>query len=113
VAAKALAAPDSHAGKVYELNGPEAVSNAELAERISRVAGRTVKYVDIPEAAQRKSMLDMGMPRWQVDALLELQQYYVKGQGGQVTDVLPRLLGRPAIRLDAFLEEFKGSFRTE
>jgi uncharacterized protein YbjT (DUF2867 family) len=113
VAAKALASPESHAGKIYELNGPEAVSNAELAERISRVAGRIVQYVDIPEAAQRKSMLEMGMPQWQVDALLELQQYYVKGHGGEVTDVLPKLLGRPAIRLHEFLEEFKASFRNE
>jgi uncharacterized protein YbjT (DUF2867 family) len=113
VAANALAAPDSHAGKVYELHGPEAITNAELAERISRVAGRTVKYVDIPEAAQRKSMLDMGMPQWQVDALLDLQQYYVQGQGGEVTDVLPTLLGRPAKRLDVFLEEFKAGFRND
>jgi hypothetical protein len=39
-----------------------------------------------------------------------LQQYYTGGQGGDVTDVLPRLLGREPIRLDAFLAEFKSSF---
>jgi len=110
--AKALVSPEGHFGKTYELNGPEAVTFTQLADRISRACGRTVKFVDISEAAQRKSMLDLGMPEWQVNALLELQQYYTNGQGGEITDVLPRLLGRPPITLDQFLTEFKDSFRS-
>jgi uncharacterized protein YbjT (DUF2867 family) len=110
-AAKALIAPAEHAGKTYELNGPEAVSNDEIAARISRITGQTVSYVDIPEEAQRKSMLDLGMPEWQVTALLELQQYYVTGKCGAVTDVLPKLLGRPPITLDQYLNDFKDRFR--
>ena len=110
VAAKVLTSPSGHTGKIYELNGPEAVSNAEAAERISRVAGRPVRYVDIPEAAQRKAMQDSGMPEWQIAALLDLQRYYAEGQGGEVTDVLPRLLERPPKTLNEFLEEFKDSF---
>jgi uncharacterized protein YbjT (DUF2867 family) len=111
VIAKTLASPADHAGKTYELNGPEAVSYAELAARISKVANREVKFVDIPESAQRKVMLDAGMPEWQVNALLELQQYYLAGNGGNVTDVLPGLLGREPIHLDQFLQEFRDEFR--
>jgi uncharacterized protein YbjT (DUF2867 family) len=111
--ARALTSPSEHAGKTYELNGPEVVTFSEIAERISRVAGRPVRFVDIPESAQRKAMLDLGMPEWQVNALLELQQYYSGGKGGDVTDVLPRLLGRPPKKLDQFLEEFKDSFRSQ
>lgn len=113
VAAKALVSPSEHAGQTYELNGPEAVTYTEVAERISRVANRPVKFVDIPEAVQRKSMLDLGMPEWQVNALLELQQYYTNGQGGEVTDVLPQLLGRPPMKLDQFLAEFKDAFGSQ
>jgi uncharacterized protein YbjT (DUF2867 family) len=113
VAAKILLAPSEHSGKTYELNGPEAVSNDEVAERISRATGRTVKYVDIPEEAQRKAMLDAGMPEWQVKALLELQEYYVSGKCGDVTDVLPQLLGHAPRTLDRFLEENKESFRSQ
>ena len=112
-AAKILAAPAAHGEKIYELNGPEAVTNAELARRISRVAGRTVQFVDIPEAAQRKSMLELGMPEWQVDALLDLQRYYTGGQGGEVDDVLRNLLGRAPVTLDQFLSEFRESFREQ
>src|SRR5215467_9359649 len=62
VAAKALRG--GHDGRTYELNGPEALTCAEVAEKISRHAGITARYVDIPAEAQRKAMLEQGMPEW-------------------------------------------------
>jgi uncharacterized protein YbjT (DUF2867 family) len=106
-----LLSPEKHYGQTYELNGPEAVTYTELAARISRVAGKPVQYVDIPEAAQRKSMLDLGMPAWQVEALLELQQYYVSGKGGDLDQILAGLLQRAPRSLDAFLRESVSAFR--
>lgn len=109
-----LEEPSVHFGKTYELNGPEALSYAEIAERISRVAGRPVKYVDVPEEAQRKAMLEQKMPDWLVSALLDLQRYYtVERKGGEVTDVLERLLQRAPITLDQFLQENRESFRPQ
>jgi hypothetical protein len=58
-------------------------------------------------------MLDLGMPAWQVKALPELQQDYRNGQGGEVTDVLAALLGRPPVNLNQFLEECKDQFRSQ
>ena len=113
VAAKGLLSPGEHTGQIYELNGPEALSNADVAAKISHASARPVQYVDIPEAAQKKAMEDLGMPAWQVAALLELQQYYVSGKCAAVTDVLPKLLGRAPIRLDQFLEENKDAFRSQ
>lgn len=114
VIAKALNSPAEHAGKTYELNGPEAFTYAQIADRISRAVGRPVRFVDVPEEAQRKTMLDMGMPEWQITALLDLQQYYsILGKGGEVTHVLPDLLGRSPITLDQFLAECKDSFRSQ
>jgi uncharacterized protein YbjT (DUF2867 family) len=114
IVAKVLAAPQAHAGKTYELNGPEAVTYSQVAERISLATGSTVRFVDIPEDAQRKSMLDLGMPESQVTALLDLQRYYtVERKGGDVTPVTEQLLGRAALRLDQFLNENKDSFRNQ
>jgi uncharacterized protein YbjT (DUF2867 family) len=112
VAAKALAGGE-HCDKTYELNGPEALTYAELAEKISKYAGRPAQYVDIPSEAQRKAMLDQGMPAWQVDALLDLQEYYTSGKGATVDQLLPKLLGRPPITLDRFLTEFAADFRSQ
>jgi uncharacterized protein YbjT (DUF2867 family) len=110
VAARALRSSE-HEGRTYELNGPEALTCAEVAERISRHAGIAAQYVDIPAEAQRKAMLDQGTPDWQVTALLELQEYYTGGRGGALDGVLQGLIGRPPITIDQFLKEFAGQFR--
>jgi uncharacterized protein YbjT (DUF2867 family) len=112
VVAKALRGGE-HDGKVYELNGPEALTYSQVAEKISRHAGVPVRYVDIPEDAQRKAMLDQGMPEWQVTALLDLQRYYTGGQGCTVDTVLENLLGRPAVKKDQFLAEVASEFRPQ
>jgi uncharacterized protein YbjT (DUF2867 family) len=112
VAAKALQSRD-HDGKTYELNGPEALTCAEVAEKISRRAGVSAQFVDIPVEAQRKAMLDQGMPEWQVTALLDLQAYYTGGEGGTVDDLLQKLLGCSPNSMDQFLEEFAGEFRAQ
>ena len=109
VAAKALRGGE-HDAQTYELNGPEAWTYAEVAEKISRHAGISAKYVDISVEAQRKAMLDQGMPEWQVTALLELQEYYTGGKGGTRDGLLERLLGRPPARMGAFLGEYAGEF---
>ena len=112
VAVRALAG-GAHAGKTYELNGPEAISNQELAKRISKAAGRTVNYVDIPESAQREAMLGLGMPEWQVTALLELQQYYKQGGGAKTDGLLKTLIERAPVTLDQYLTVNAREFRDQ
>jgi uncharacterized protein YbjT (DUF2867 family) len=109
VAARTLTSP-GHAGKTYELNGPEALTYAEVAERITRASGRRVQYVDIPAAQQKQAMLDQGMPDWLVTALLDLQAYYTGGKGGEVDDVVSTILGRAPGTMNQFLAEFADSF---
>jgi uncharacterized protein YbjT (DUF2867 family) len=112
VAVKALAG-GAHSGKIYELNGPEAISNQELAKRISKAAGRTVSFVDIPESTQREAMLGLGMPEWHVAALLELQQYYKQGGGAKTDGLLKTLIERAPVTLDQYLTANAREFRDQ
>ncbi|HKW62965.1 MAG TPA: SDR family oxidoreductase [Candidatus Acidoferrum sp.] len=112
VAARSLEGGE-HSGKTYELNGPEALTCSEVAEKIAKHSSREVQYVDIPAQRQRQAMLDGGMPEWQADALLDLQAYYVKGKGGKIDNLLEQLIGRPPIKMDTFLAEFADAFRAE
>jgi len=73
VAAAILGEPGRHNGETYELNGPDALTNAEIAERISRIIGREVAFIDIPEEKQRQAMLGAGLPAWQADAILSFR----------------------------------------
>lgn len=111
VAAAQALTSSKHRGKTYELNGPEALTYGDLAEKISQASGRSVRYIDIPAEQQRQAMLDQGMAEWQVTALLDLQAYYTGGQGGAVDDVLANLLGRAPITMDQFVVEFSESFQ--
>jgi len=112
VAAKSLDGGE-HSGKIYELNGPEALTYSELAEKIAKHSGREVQYVDTPAERQRQAMLDHGLPEWHADALLDLQAYYLKGKGGKIDGLLEQLIGRPPITMDQFLAEFASEFRAE
>jgi len=112
-ATKILRSPAQHAGKIYELNGPEALSYAEVAEKISKATGRNVQYVDIPAGAQRKVLSDMGMPDFMITALLELQEYYASGKASKVDGTLESLIHRAPTKMDDFLKEFADQFREQ
>jgi len=56
-------------------------------------------------------MLGLGMPEWQVTALLELQDYYKGGKGGTPDGTLAGLLGRLPRTMDQFLAENAAAFR--
>jgi len=111
--AKILRSPAQHAGKIYELNGPEALSYAEIAQKISKATGRNVQYVDIPPDAQRKALLDMGMPDFMITALLELQEYYASGKASKVDGTLESLINRAPTKMDDFLKENADQFREQ
>ena len=87
MAARTLTSP-GHAGKTYELNGPEALTYREVAEKITQASGLRVQYVDIPVAQQKQAMLDQRLPEWLATTLLDLQAYYTSGKGGEVDDVV-------------------------
>src|SRR6266404_6357282 len=112
VAAMALTS-EGHATKIYELKGPEALTQDEIAKRIAERSGRAVSHVNIPQEAHQKAMLDLGMPEWQVKALIELQDYYVRGSAAAVDGLIAKLLGRPERTMDAFLTENAGEFREQ
>jgi len=112
-AARILRSPSQHAGKIYELNGPEPLSYAEVAEKISNATGRKVQYVDIPPDAQRKALSDIGMPDFMITALLELQEYYASGKASKVDGTLESLIDRAPTKMDDFLKESADQFREQ
>jgi uncharacterized protein YbjT (DUF2867 family) len=112
VAAKALTS-SALDGKTLELNGPETLTCEQVAQKITERTGVAARYVDIPLEAQRKAMLDQKMPEWQVTALIDLQQYYINGEGGDVDSTLKEILGRAPATLDQFLTESAAEFRSQ
>ena len=104
VAAEILLQPDAHDGKTYVLTGPEALSDAEVAAALSKVAGREIRYVNVPGEQLLQGQLDAGIPRWMAEHLVALEGVKAAGRAAETTSAVPDILGRPAESLAAYLE---------
>jgi len=67
----ALLRGGGHEGKRYDITGPEALTMTEIADRISRAIGRTIRYVAVSPQDRRRALLGAGLPPALVDALDE------------------------------------------
>lgn len=106
IAATALAAltEDGHAGKVYDLTGPEALSYAEAARIVSKATGETFTFVDIPPRECRADLLAAGIDAWFVDEILEWFALFRHGRVGGVSDAVETVSGRAPRALSDFVQ---------
>jgi uncharacterized protein YbjT (DUF2867 family) len=109
----ALLTGAGHEGDVYEVTGPEALSYHDVAAKVSKAMGRKVTYIDAPDDAVRKALLEAGLGEWLVSGLVGLYQDYrssgADGYAAQVTDAVERLTGRAPRSLDQLLAEAPGA----
>jgi uncharacterized protein YbjT (DUF2867 family) len=104
VAATALST-DAHAGNAYVLTGPEAISYADVAERLARILGRTITYKDVPIEVMRERLLATGMPEWHVNVQVDFSTALSAGHASAVTNTVEAVTGKPARTLEQFLRE--------
>lgn len=98
-----LLAGGGHDGETHDITGPEAITLAEAAARMSAASGRTITFHDqtLPEAYASRARYEA--PGWQVEAWVTTYTAIAAGDLAAVTDTVPRLTGRPATGLDDFL----------
>jgi uncharacterized protein YbjT (DUF2867 family) len=68
-----------HEGARIPMTGPEALTMADIAERISRAAGRTVRYVPISPEQRRQALMTHGIPAVIADTLDKQVKERLKG----------------------------------
>jgi uncharacterized protein YbjT (DUF2867 family) len=100
-----------HEGKIYPLTGPEALTMAEVAEKLSTVTGKTIRYVNIAPEDAKRAQLAAGMPPYMADALAELFAERRKGKEAQVSPVVQMILGRRPVSFDEFAMHNASIFR--
>ncbi len=106
VAATAVAVlcdPAAHAGRTYDLTGPEALTLSEVAEKISLVRGRRVRFVDESVDEAYASRERYGAPRWQMDAWVSTYTAIASGDLARVSGDVEAVTGRAAQSFDEFL----------
>lgn len=94
-AAAAVLTTDGHEGRVYELGGGQALTGDELAAVIGEVAGKPVRYQDLPEADYAAILGQAGLPEPVAAALADADTGIGRGLLEVRTGDLAKLIGRP------------------
>jgi uncharacterized protein YbjT (DUF2867 family) len=102
-----------HEGKTYPLTGPEALTMAEVAEKLSAATGKTIKYVNVAPEHARKAQLTAGMPPYLADALAELFAERRRGKEARVSRVTETVFGRQPTPFHEFAARNAAIFRGE
>ena len=102
-----------HEGNIYPLTGPQALTMAEVAEKLSAATGKPIRYVNVPLEAARQAQLAAGMPPFLADALFELFAERRNGKEAKVWPDAAALLGRPPTSFDEFAKRNAAIFRGE
>ncbi len=98
-AGAAVLTADNQAGKIYELAGDTSYTLTELATEISRQTGKSIGYVNLPEAEYKKALLGAGLPEFLAELLANSDTGVSKGGLFDESKQLSKLIGRPTTAL--------------
>jgi len=101
---------EGHEGKSYTLTGGEALSAREMVAILSAVLAKPIEYVAMPEDVAREQMLQAGMPRVVVEALLQWTARARAGENDQPLPTVQQVLGRRPISWREWVTENAPAF---
>lgn len=106
-AAAAVLTQNGHVGATYELSGPEAFTQDQVAQALGRVIGREVEAQEMPLADWLARPETQAMGTYQRQTLAAMFRFYATHGLVGNPHVLSWLLGRPPMRLpDVLSREF-------
>src|SRR5215211_6029202 len=110
VAVAVLLDGEDHDGRTYDMTGPEALTLAEVAEELSRAAGREIGYQ--PETLEEAyaSRASYGAPDWEVAGWVTTYVAVANGDLDKVSDDVAAVAGHPPMRLAEFLRDNPASY---
>src|SRR5690606_35799161 len=104
VAAAALT-EEAHAGRIYELSGPRALTMHDVAAEISKATGREIRYVPVTMEQYTKILEENGLPV----EIAELFHLILDGRNASVTDGVRQALGREPRNFSDYAREAAAS----
>ncbi|MER6346509.1 NmrA family NAD(P)-binding protein [Streptomyces sp. NPDC001595] len=107
-AAAVLGSPE-HAGRVYELTGPQSLTQIEQVEVLGLALGRELRFEEVADQAVQQQ-LSQFMDADFVRALLDLMAATV-GKPAALNDSIERLTGHPARPYAQWAEDHLADFR--
>jgi hypothetical protein len=96
---------DAHDDEIITLTGPESLGFREIADRLTAVIRRPVRYVPVSPDAVEQSACAMGLHEWYAAVLRDLCLAYGRNWGDVITDGVQRITRRAPRAFDAFARE--------
>lgn len=87
------------------ITGPEALSYAEMAERIGVAIAKPLTFVPISDEQVQRKMIAASDPAEVISAHISIYRAIREGRLAAVTDTVERVLGRKAITFDRWVQE--------
>ncbi|MBP2322916.1 uncharacterized protein YbjT (DUF2867 family) [Kibdelosporangium banguiense] len=101
---------DGHAGKKYELSGPELVTQIEQVQIIGDVIGRPLRFEELSPEQAKADMTAAGWPQQLIDSALGAWAGMLETPEA-ITSTVEELTGRPAKTFREWAEDHAADFR--
>ncbi|MCP3104501.1 NAD(P)H-binding protein [Myxococcus sp. K15C18031901] len=96
---------ERHAGKVYELSGPEGLSFETAVHKIATALGKPVQYLPVAPEKYVPMQIAAGLPAEVAEVVAQLFDAIREGAGSYVSDGVRQALGREPRSFDAFVKD--------
>lgn len=111
VAVKYLLAPEELRERSVILAGPQAITNVEMAAKLSRITGNKIEYVDVtPEELFSQLTSKAKLPIWLAKHIVELDDLAIKVPEPDSDTITNLILKKPRI-MDEYLQEHRHFFK--
>jgi NAD(P)H dehydrogenase (quinone) len=107
-AAAEVLTTDGHEGQTYEITGPQALTQADIAELLSEVSGRPVQVMPTGDRRLLWGLGRIGTPKPVARAIVNLGVATRDGYFDVVDPAVERLIGRPPRTLREILVDHRG-----
>jgi NAD(P)H dehydrogenase (quinone) len=90
---------DGHTGKTYEITGPQALSQSDLAELYADLSGQQVKVVQLSDTMLTSVLVGIGTPMPTAWGITAFGRAVRQGYLNVIDPAFERLTGRPPVAL--------------
>lgn len=103
VLSSVLKNPAKWENQVLNMTGPEALSMGEIAQLVGRATGKPISYVEETVEEAYESRKAWPAEQWEYDGWVSTYTAIACGELEEVSDDVERVLGRPAMSLEEYL----------
>jgi NAD(P)H dehydrogenase (quinone) len=106
VARTAAAVMRKPPGGIFDVTGPEALSVADIARRLSTLVGRQLRYEDEPAETARERLRRLEPLAWRIDLSVGWFEAIAAGELKRTNDTILRFTGTAPLTLEDYFRAF-------